>query len=566
MKKIIISEQEKKYILSLYGLIKEGIDPETGGTIIIDNFYKPGFYSLESTDTVTNKPIKEKLDKALSEEVYKFVKLHPNSIVKIKFISSESAIPNSDREGLEGKNFLEVGQLSKLRKKYLEQYIVKFFENLKKTGDIENSVEIPPMEYEDKNEGGKFKTPWLGQPFCPANSSIEQQRSVCKDKYDKGKSTVYKDIKAAYDSEQFSQLEITVKLKTETTKYKPDCAAGLTIQIFVPKHKCQNAEFFVFANQTLLYNTKGGMTANLNNSDTAIGIPTSKTNPIFGAKQLNPGYGLLPNGDKTTQYGTDGDIGGYRSDTFIVTTEQSKQIVSEGNGKIVIWMLCTTSHAHDDIPTVKITKNVEGVETVIYEEKPNRTEGKLLVLDACGNALSDGGNENKPDASSYIQKLKNDKEYLKTNSKDDNMGTNKMDEKQPVLERAGELQDKGKNFMFEILKLKTDTETGNYTNTEINSIQSKIKDNYKTFYDLLTQEPSFEKNKNNKYSNKIINGELYGDVRRRIDEFYEVFDAIYKDDKGNVNPEGIQTSNGKLNLKKIVFELKKVRKKNFELG
>ena len=128
-KKFLITEEDRLHIRSMYGLISEEIDPNTGGSVTIQNYYKPGFYTLDSTDTQTNQPVKNKLTTAL-QEVTEFVKKNPDSIVEVKFISQESAIPNKDNEGKEGGDFMDVGGLSDVRKKYIEPYIQTYFNNL----------------------------------------------------------------------------------------------------------------------------------------------------------------------------------------------------------------------------------------------------------------------------------------------------------------------------------------------------------------------------------------------------------------------------------------------------
>ena len=569
MKKLLITEDDRKYILGLYGLIKEDIDPNSGGTITINNYYPTGYYSLENKDTKSGKTIKQQLDEALIQ-VTDFVKKTPNSLVEIKFISSESAIPNKDNEGKEGGGWLEIGGLSNLRKKYIETYIKNYFDSFKTQGVISDEVEIPPLQYENLNEGGKFKTSWVGQPFCPANSTIEQQRSTCVQKYRQGKDTTYKEQRDAYNTEQTSQLVITVKPKITTTiTTLPDlgCALGLTIQIYVPTHNCQNAEFFVFANDTLLLNSKGGFTANLNNADTSLSIPTSSVGPKYGSKLLNPGYGYLPNGDgKLGNYtygekNNNGDIRGGRSDTFVVTESQSKSSVSQGNAKIVIWLICTTKRAHSDIPFVKITKNIGGDETVVYDTQPKVVEGKLLVLDECGNKISEGGDEQKPDAIQYVNRLKNQKDQIKRGSDGDDMGEDKIDTKQLLLERSGNLRDLSYRLMINILD----------SNVNDSENQTLISDSYTSFYNILTQTPSLEKKPNGRYVTKYINNpligeDMYGDVRMDMDDFYAIFNSIYINDNGETEQNGIQTRTGGLYIQKIKNKLKIVKRDRFTLG
>ena len=127
MKKFVITEEEKKHILGLYGILNESIDPNSGGTITIDNYYPAGWYTLDNKDTKSGKVIKEQLNEALIQ-VTNFVKKHPDSIVSVKFISQESAIPNKDNEGKHGSTWLALGGLSDLRKQYLEPYIKTYFD------------------------------------------------------------------------------------------------------------------------------------------------------------------------------------------------------------------------------------------------------------------------------------------------------------------------------------------------------------------------------------------------------------------------------------------------------
>jgi hypothetical protein len=42
-----------------------------------------------------------------------------------------------------------------------------------------------------------------------------------------------------------------------------------------------------------------------------------------------------------------------------------------------------------------------------------------------------------------------------------------------------------------------------------------------------------------KYVNDVLNGEMYGDVKRRLDSFYDTFNAMYYDPSSNqYKPKG----------------------------
>jgi hypothetical protein len=562
-RKFLITEEEKNQIRGLYGLITEAIDPASGGTITVNNYYKPGFYTLDSVDTKTNQAVKNNLNTAL-QEVTNFVKDHPNSIVEVKFISQESAIPNKDNEGKEGGDFMPVGGLSDVRKKYLEPYIKTYFDNLKSQGVIPETVKIPPLIYEKLNP----VTPWVGTPFCPSNSTIQQQRSTCVQKYRDGVKSNNSDVmsyKRKYDAEQKTQIQITVIVEPDKPS-TTDCATGLTIRIHVPQHKCQNAEFFVFANKTLLYNTVGGMTANLNNSDTTRGIPDVGSDPLLPPQLLNPGYGYLKNGDGTYgKYGygkilETGNLSGGRSDTFIVTTEQSKQIVKDGNGYINIWMVGTTSQVHVDIPVVTITK--EGSSKPIYNSKPKVKQGLLLTLDECGNqVVASNSTETVPDVSGYIQEIKNERFPLLLKIEKDEIksaydglspqGKKKynLDEKAVLLERCESLLSQMLQFTKRLKTLSAD-EWSNGTAEKI------ITDQYTVFYNGLSKSPSLVKSPNGVFVDKTIQGNnLYGDVRMIMDRFYLGFDGVYLDDDQYV-PTGIKNDNNVLDSKTILKNIK----------
>jgi len=594
MKRLLITEDDRKHILKLYGLLTEAIDPNSGGTITINNYYPAGWYSLENKDTKTGKVIKNQLNEALAQ-VTEFVKKHPDSIVSVKFISQESAIPNKDNEGKAGGTWLEVGGLSDLRKQYLEPAIKQYFDNLKAQGVIGQTVEVPPLEYEKK----KFVTSWVGTPFCPANATINQQRSECVTKYREGVKTNNPDVmsyKSKYDDEQSSQLVITVRLKSTTTiTTKPgsgsttdygECAVELNVRVWVKSHHCQNAEFFIFANDLLLYNSQGGMTANLNNADTSRGIPRTESDPIFSPEYLNPGYGYLKNGDGTGSYSYGsinefGDDGGSRSDSFKITKEQSLELMNKSNGKISLWMIATTSSAHKDIPNVTITKT-DG--TILYNKAPKIVQGKLLTLDGCTYKVIEGNDATVPDVTGYVNLIRQERmkmqsqeelsaEAQKGNKKQQKKKQSVLDSKAVILDRSTELVTEMTNFLNylkpELEKAQPKDAKGVAIGKNVGTpeIQAEINKYYKSFYDKLTysgtpEKPELQllKNDDGDYVNKTVkNDDLFGDIRMYIDQFYEGFDAVYKDDEGNISPNGIQRpKSGGLYGNKILSNIKKL--------
>ena len=578
-RKFLITEEERRHIRSMYGLITEDIDPNSGGTVTITNKYQAGFYTTAAIDRDTNKTIKSKLDAELVK-VTEFVKKYPNSIVSVKFTSQESSLPNTDNEkaGYFKKNRLDVGELSNARKEYINQYIQSYFQSLKDQGIIQSEVQIPPVEYEFKEPvkvfmGTKDQTPWCvkGDPQIPADDT---QGYACtgKDYKVNGSTTnnwwnqkqgIYKKDFDEFYTEQNSSIEITVRLNTTTitttsATTSDDCATGLTIRVYVPKHQCQNAEFFIFANSTLLYNTAGGMTANLNNDSDVRGIPKASSEPLYPPEALNPGYGYLKNGDGNFggyKYGTintAGDIGAGRSDTFVVTEEQSKTIVSQGNGVINIWMVGTTSSVHVDLPYVEITRTGDPT-PILPATRPKVKQGLLLSLDKCGNKVTGlGSSETAPDVSGYIELLKSEKfdviaKLEKDNIQDQiNSLTNKekkelkksgvnIDEKAILLDRVDDLVLK----MDEIVaKIKSYTNLPTITTEQKIELNNYVKTEYTNLYNLLNGDPSLVKNSDGDYVNKTINdNDLFGDVRLFMTKFWDNFNKIYLYD-GTYNPSG----------------------------
>lgn len=435
-------------------LLKEDIDPNYGGTIIINNVYQAGYYTTKAIDQLTKKTIKEQLDEQLIK-VTEFLKNHKNdsTIVSVKFTSQESAIPNTDNEraGFFKTRRLNVGQLSSARKYYIDEYIKSYFKNLKEKGVISDSVDIPPIEYTFKKPVKLFKsadkkiTPWCvstdtqipkddTQGYACTGGEFKVDGKT-ETNWRNSKKTGYKDHYKEFVKEQNSSIEITVKVvesekepdpepeeipkeipeEKVTLTYEDDvtpipvtesCASGLQIKLQTKSHECNNAEYFIYANNTLLKNINGGDTHNGNNAATRKTVLGKKLAP----QALNPGYGLLG----TKKYGTYGDIKGTRADVFKVTPEQSKEITSDAkDGSIKIWAICANGDkCHTDQATVVIThpkrdKNVFG------PKKVNGDQILLTVLSSCGDAVVTETSQSKlsktkPDATG----AKN--EYVKT--------------------------------------------------------------------------------------------------------------------------------------------------------
>lgn len=131
-KQFIISESERKKILSLYGLINE-VAEENKKEISAQNYFAPGYHS--DLNPKIKASIKQQLESAKT-----FIKEKENEgkIVFIRITSSESDVPNHDNE----KGGVEVpkGWLRERRAETMKKYISSILETW---GDL---TIIPPFE------------------------------------------------------------------------------------------------------------------------------------------------------------------------------------------------------------------------------------------------------------------------------------------------------------------------------------------------------------------------------------------------------------------------------------
>ena len=56
---------------------------------------------------------------------------------------------------------------------------------------------------------------------------------------------------------------------------------------------------------------------------------------------------------------------------------------------------------------------------------------------------------------------------------------------------------------------------------------------------------------------------LYGDIRNRMNQFYEGFNAIYKNKEGEITPNGVRRSDGSLNVTTLLNRIKGLKQWEF---
>lgn len=505
-KKLIITEEERKEIKTLYGLITEQDVTQKNPELTLDlaGTFGSGKYLIPGkADKIDN----------LINQIREFKKQNAGSVIEIQINSGESQVPNYDREkfpdgkytGADAK--LNVGDLGKKRAVSLETYL--------KTNapDLLEDAKIV------KNEPVIGTTAWVTT-----------------------KGSQHPD----YTKEQFANFKIKVIGKKPTMSVLPssggtDCATGLSITVSVPQHNCNIAEFFLYANNTLLTNTDGGFTANLNNNATeSVRYTRIGGNPTLPAQAVNPGFGII-----STKYGknSDGDAGRTRIDTFIVTPEQSKQILSEGSGLINIWFISVTRAAHTDKPLVIIKKN----NVIIYDAQPGVAAGLLMTLNACGNKViqTDKNSQMPSRVSSDAQALYKQRiEIMKSQpgifskvlsglfgggkSRDDVSVKQKIAEDIYVL--TTEVKEPLEKWISEFKSLETDEQKLDKYNKSRNELNQK----YAIAYPLI-EKNNLSRDAEGQFINKYLNSnDMQIALRKDMIKFYSIFDKFFKVGKSTI--------------------------------
>lgn len=571
--KFLISEEERRHIKKLYGLLTEAVEPYTQSQRVT---FEPGYYGEKYAAPFLN-PIIENIKKYLSDRPGE------RFVVNVAISSGESQIPNTDNEGaITGKagTPLNPKALATQRGITIRDYLNTKLGELVKSGLLPS---LPQYTIADPIIGG---TPWVGTPFCPAGSTDAQQRSVCKDRYKAGKTSTYKDYFNAYQQEQYLDMSITIveEPKTTTPIVTPsitptlttkleECPSSIRIRFEVSKHSCQNAEFFVFANETRLNNMDGGMTANLNTGTNDRGIPNVGSNPIFPAELMNPGYGVLTQkygvnvkGKSKEQLDTEFK-GAARWDDFAISESQKEAILSQSIGPtnntpfMNIWFVCTTDDAHDDIVTISIYGSSD---TPLVSFKPTgKNQGLLCTLDKCGKPIATINDGIGPSGGAS-RKARQELIAYKT-SLMNNLGLSgdisNLDSKGLSLERAGALlkninevvakfeetyskiQESMKSFGNKKWESLTTTQREPIT-TLFKSFDEFRKNKLSQYFDLSFQSEAYKEllRKNpedpNSYPRGIMKSDMGGDLKARMDNFYKYFNLFYK-----INNQGGLSSN-----------------------
>ena len=144
-KKIIISESERKKILSLYGLINEAAEDDKF-EIKAQNYFAPGYHSN------LNPKIKQSItQQLLSAKNFLKQKEKEGKVVFIKITSSVSAVPNHDNE-VTDKPDVPTGWLRERRADTMKEYISSVLEGWT---DLITTPPFEPFVFSDPTEAYK---------------------------------------------------------------------------------------------------------------------------------------------------------------------------------------------------------------------------------------------------------------------------------------------------------------------------------------------------------------------------------------------------------------------------
>ena len=388
IKKLLITEIEKRNILSQYGIIVEEANPVTSLTIDKYVTFRGGYYS------------EKYLGNELPTQIYKIQqflkeKQGKSFLVDVILESSESKIPNTDNEN--GGVRVEPLFLAKKRNETIKKYITT---QLQSFVDEKLIVNMPKFTVIEPKQGN---TKWIGQPFCPQNllPKDDTQGYICKEKnfrpgkddsgkpipnWETGKDTTYKELKQKYITEQNIRVKIEVRELIDMKK----CLDNMTIEVnytdLSKQHVCNSAIYEIYIkgnlnkNSSKLTRTDGKGYASLNND--------YKEAESFGYGLIN--YDNEPEPDKR---------GGKRYNKFIVTTEIAAKLISDGSTSFIISAKCINplkKHTHPQwkdgchvgVGNIVIT-NGRGEKTEYNSKTPTgKNEEKVLkAINACGGEL-----------------------------------------------------------------------------------------------------------------------------------------------------------------------------------
>jgi hypothetical protein len=374
MQRFIITEEDKRNILGMYGLLTEDLEePSKQMTINGNSFFKNGMWKKLSDDAMTT--LQNELKKIV---VFLKNNLKQGMVVSVKINAGESNVTNHDNESPE-KPAVKPGYLSERRAETMKTILTTYFNDLISEKIIS---EMPKFEKFSFTPGSKT---YVKNKDNPNDSKYKKDRFVNVEiklvsEPDWDKETIYlKPIETRLPN--LSQ-DKEVPLKYQQINFVPEkkqCVNNMEIEIYYDdakkpgNHVCNSSIYNIYLNNVQLIRNDGKTYASLNNN-------IKKAN-----EKLKP-YDNLP----TIQ-------GGSRSNTFIITPEISDKILKKNDKILTLSAKCInpTNYkgdygfgCHNGVGNIRVT-NGKGVINSYQAVTPkDKNEFKTIAtFDSCGNPL-----------------------------------------------------------------------------------------------------------------------------------------------------------------------------------
>jgi hypothetical protein len=137
-RKFLVTENERRNILSMYGLLKEQSEQPRELTIFGQTFFGNGKWKQLSGEGINS------LNNQLRQASI-FLTENAGNVVYVKIIAGESKVTNYDTEETPKKP-VQTGYLSEKRAETLKKYLTEYFQNLVNVGSISQMPIFEPSE------------------------------------------------------------------------------------------------------------------------------------------------------------------------------------------------------------------------------------------------------------------------------------------------------------------------------------------------------------------------------------------------------------------------------------
>ena len=375
MQRFIITEEDKRNILGMYGLLTEDLEePSKQMTINGNSFFENGMWkklSNKATATLQNE----------LKNIVVFLKnnLKQGMVVSVKINAGESNVTNHDNESPE-KPAVNPGYLSEKRAETMKTILTTYFNDLISEKIISEMPKFEKFSFTPGSETYNKGTDNPNDPKYKKDRFVNVEIKLVSEP-DWAKETIYlKMIEPRLPN--LSQDE-EVPLKYQQINLVPEkkqCVNNMKIEIYYDdaikpgNHVCNSSIYNIYLNNEPLIRNDGKTYASLNNN-------IKKAN-----EKLKP-YDNLPNIQ-----------GGSRSNTFIITPEIADKILKKNDKILTLSAKCInpTNYnsgnygfgCHNGVGNIRVT-NGKGVINSYQAITPNgKNEVKTIAtFDSCGNPL-----------------------------------------------------------------------------------------------------------------------------------------------------------------------------------